>query len=136
MHTENLVQSRNSGLPYVFPSYRKSMTVQTFLTNCISFIQKIWVGPEILDQLYISFIQKMLVFPEILDLHTKTGLVQNTISGQGVVNHNLTENLCKFQKFWRRRFRPSVYSVFYAPDILDTVLFEHQKFCICSRNSG
>ncbi len=79
IHTENLGWSINSG-PYVF-----------------SFMQKIWVGPEILDQMYFrshknlgwsrnsgpflfSFIQKIWVRPEILDqllFHSqrKSGLV-------------------------------------------------------------
>jgi hypothetical protein len=48
--TENLGRSRNSG-PVEFHSYSKSGQLQKFWTRCISFIQKIWGGREILDLL-------------------------------------------------------------------------------------
>jgi hypothetical protein len=52
-HTENLSWSRISG-PGVFHSYRNFRLVQKFWTRCISIIQKMWGGPEILD--HVKFI--------------------------------------------------------------------------------
>jgi hypothetical protein len=64
-HTEALGWSRNYE-PGVFQSYRKSGAVQKFWTSCISFLQKIWGSPEILDQLYFIHTEN-LGGPEILD---------------------------------------------------------------------
>ncbi len=68
IHLENLEWSKNSGL-VAFHSCRKSVPLQKFWTSCISFIQKIWSGPEILDQVYlvVSFIDKFWRGSEILD---------------------------------------------------------------------
>jgi hypothetical protein len=59
IHAENLEWSRNSG-PVVFHAYRLFWAVQKFWTMCISFLQKIWAFPEVLDQLY-YFIHTYLV---------------------------------------------------------------------------
>jgi hypothetical protein len=71
-HTENLGRSRNSGPtafhsnrksgrlvsrnsgPDLFHSVRKSGAFQKFWTSCISFQQKIWGGPEILEPLFFT----------------------------------------------------------------------------------
>jgi hypothetical protein len=77
--TENLDLSRNSEAG-VFHSNRISGLVQKFWSKCISFIQKIWAGPEILDQLY--FIHKEDLDwsrnskPGVFLSYRKSGLVQ------------------------------------------------------------
>jgi hypothetical protein len=54
----------NSG-PGAFHSYRKSGNFQKFWTSCISFIQKIWGIPEILEQLYFIHTENLGGFHQV-----------------------------------------------------------------------
>jgi hypothetical protein len=117
IHTENLGWSRNSG-PGVFHSYTKSEMVQKFWTRCISFTQKIWAGPEILDH--------------VLFIHTENlGWSRN--SGPCAFHSHRKSAL--IQKFWTRciAFRHKIWA---GPEILVQVFFIHSRDLGWSRNSG
>ncbi len=105
IQAENLKWSRNSG-PIVLYSYRNSGVVQKFWICCIAIIQKIWAGPEILDQLY--------------SIHTEIlGWSRNS-----VVQKFWTSCISLIQKIWG------------GPEILDQMYFIQAENLGWSRNSG
>jgi hypothetical protein len=138
IHTEILGWSRNSG-PSGFHSYRKSGLVQKSLTTWISFIQKFWAFPEILDHVnfihteilgwwisfiqkfwtkWISFIQKFWSSPEILD---QVDFIQTEIlgwsrnSGPNGIHSNRNSGLV--QKFWTRCISLFLQKIWAGPEI-------------------
>jgi hypothetical protein len=105
--------------------------VQKFWTGCSSFIQKIWVGSEILDPLYSIPTENLGWFrnsgPAVFHSYRKSELVQKfwTIH---------TENR-PVQKFWTTSIS-SIKKSWAGPEILDQLYFIHTENRRRSKNSG